>query len=128
MIELVGEKVLIVDDDLNSIKLMKLLTAGADNIHTACDGREGLNKIEGQRFDLIISDVHMPAMDGIDMYKEAIKSDPDIKNRLLFFSATCNPEILDFFEENNLYYLNKPSPVNRIREMACKIISTNEDV
>lgn len=128
MLEILEKKVLIVDDDLKSTKLIKMLIGNSDSIEIACDGREGLNKIEGQRFDLIISDVHMPAMDGIDMYKEAIKSDPDIKNRLLFFSATCNPEILDFFEENNLYYLNKPSPVNRIREMACKIISTNEDV
>ena len=85
MIEVQGKKVLIVDDDLKSTKLMKILMGGVDNIQTACSGKEGLDKIQGERFDLIISDVHMPGMDGIDMYREAIKTDPDIKDRLLFF-------------------------------------------
>lgn len=125
MIELVGKKVLIVDDDLNSIKLMKLLTASADNIQTACDGKEGLYKIKGQRFDLIVSDVHMPGMTGIDMYIEAKKLDPEIKDRLLFFSATSNPQMINFFDEHDLYYIGKPSRVNEIREMVGKIISTN---
>ena len=127
MIELVGKKVLIVDDDLKSTKLMKILIGGAENIQTACNGREGLDKIKGERFDLIISDVHMPDMDGIDMYREAIKTDPDIKTRLLFFSATCNPDIINFFEEHNLFYMGKPSPANQIREMADEIISTPRD-
>jgi CheY-like chemotaxis protein len=127
MIEMVGKKVLIVDDDLKSTKLMRMLIGNSDCIETASDGREGLNKIKEQCFDLIISDVHMPEMNGIEMYKEAIKTDPDIKNRLLFFSATCNPDIINFFEEHNLFYMGKPSPVNKIRYMAGKIISTPRD-
>ena len=126
MITLVGKKILIVDDDLNSIKLMKLLTASAHNIQTACDGKEGLYKIKGQRFDLIVSDVHMPGMTGIDMYIEAKKLDPEIKDRLLFFSATSNPEMIGFFEKHDLYYIGKPSPITKIRDMMTEIINKEE--
>ena len=123
MIEMVGKKVLIVDDDLKSTKLMRMLIGNSDCIETASDGMEGLKKINGQRFDLIISDVHMPGMNGIEMYIEAKKSDPKIKDRLLFFSATSNPEMISFFKEHNLVYMGKPSPVTQIREVMSEIIN-----
>ena len=85
MLKMVGKKVLIVDDDLKSAKLIRMLIGNPDGIETASDGMEGLNKIKGQRFDLIISDVHMPGMNGIEMYAEAKKSYPEINERLLFF-------------------------------------------
>lgn len=123
MIELLGKKVLIVDDDLKSTKLLSMLIGNQDSIETASDGMEGLKKINGQRFDLIISDVHMPGMNGIEMYIEAKKSDPKIKDRLLFLSATSNPEMISFFKEHNLVYMGKPSPVTQIRKVMREIIN-----
>ncbi|MDT8317034.1 MAG: response regulator [bacterium] len=122
MFEMVGKKILIVDDDFMSAKLMKMLIGNSDNIETASNGREGLRKINKQRFDLIISDVHMPVMTGIEMYVEAKKSDPGIKDRMLFLSASTDPEMIGFFKEQNLAYMVKPSPVTQIRDMLRKII------
>ncbi|NQY87714.1 MAG: response regulator [Colwellia sp.] len=67
-------KVLVVDDS-NSIRDMVCFTlksAGYQYVE-AKDGREGLTKAQAESFDLVISDVNMPNMDGIDLCTELRK-------------------------------------------------------
>jgi two-component system chemotaxis response regulator CheY len=67
-------KVLVVDDS-NSILDMLVFTlksAGYETVE-ARDGQDGLNKAKGAAFDLVISDVNMPNMDGITLCQELRK-------------------------------------------------------
>ncbi|WP_448548638.1 response regulator [Thalassotalea fusca] len=67
-------KVLVVDDS-NSIRDMvsfTLKSAGYDTVE-AKDGMEGLTKAKSSDFDLVISDVNMPNMDGINLCQELRK-------------------------------------------------------
>ena len=67
-------KVLVVDDS-NSIRDMvsfTLKSAGYETVE-AKDGQDGLNKAQGAVFDLVISDVNMPIMDGITLCQELRK-------------------------------------------------------
>ncbi|MGL1956371.1 MAG: response regulator [Colwellia sp.] len=67
-------KVLVVDDS-NSIRDMvsfTLKSAGYDTVE-ARDGQDGLNKAQLSSFDLVISDVNMPNMDGISLCGELRK-------------------------------------------------------
>ncbi|GHB74378.1 Fis family transcriptional regulator [Psychrosphaera saromensis] len=67
-------KFLIVDDS-NSIRQMvsfTLKSAGYDVVE-ASDGLQGLQTAKGENFDLVISDVNMPNMDGIELCKELRK-------------------------------------------------------
>ena len=67
-------KVLVVDDS-NSIRDMVCFTlksAGYETVE-AKDGQEGLSKAQGATFDLVISDVNMPNMDGITLCQELRK-------------------------------------------------------
>jgi len=67
-------KVLVVDDS-NSIRDMvsfTLKSAGYDTVE-AKDGVEGLTKAKSSDFDLVISDVNMPNMDGINLCQELRK-------------------------------------------------------
>ncbi len=45
----------------------------------ACDGRQGLEKIKKKQYDLIITDIVMPGMEGIEMIMQARRSCPDLK-------------------------------------------------
>jgi two-component system alkaline phosphatase synthesis response regulator PhoP len=62
---MIGKKVLLIDDDVDFLKLISLILkeAGAQAI-TARDGLEGMGKLFTQRPDLIILDVMMPGIDG----------------------------------------------------------------
>ncbi len=67
-------KILVVDDS-NSIRDMVNFTLKSAGYETqeACDGQEGLNKAQASSFDLVITDVNMPNMDGITLCQELRK-------------------------------------------------------
>ena len=74
-----SKTILIVDDSasLRQVVHMTLKTAGYEVIE-ACDGKDALAKLAGQRVNLIISDVNMPNLDGIGLVRE-LKKDPNHK-------------------------------------------------
>lgn len=60
--------ILVVEDDINTQKLMcAVLKRGGYNACTANDGLEALDKMETQRFDLIVLDLMMPRLDGYEL-------------------------------------------------------------
>jgi len=71
-----GKKILIVDDEADIIMLVKVrLESQGYEVVTAGNGKEGLEAVKDAKFDLIISDVLMPEMDGFEFCK-ALKADP----------------------------------------------------
>ena len=71
MIEQINKKILIVEDDKNffSILQIKFISEGF-SVVTAKDGEEGVKMAEEEKPDLILSDVLMPKMDGVEMAKK----------------------------------------------------------
>ncbi|MEX6664677.1 response regulator [Pseudomonas sp. W2-17] len=69
-----AKNVLVVDDSssVRQVVGIALKSAGYDVIE-ACDGKDALRKLTGQKVHLIISDVNMPNMDGITFVKEVKK-------------------------------------------------------
>ncbi|AVE04797.1 two-component system response regulator [Pseudomonas poae] len=69
-----AKNVLVVDDSssVRQVVGIALKSAGYDVIE-ACDGKDALGKLNGQKVHLIISDVNMPNMDGITFVKEVKK-------------------------------------------------------
>jgi PAS domain S-box-containing protein len=66
-----GVRILIVDDDLGICStLEELLTAAGCRVETSNDGVEALRRIEGSEFDIVLTDVVMPNMDGYELYQE----------------------------------------------------------
>lgn len=74
------EAVLVVEDSVTSRMLLRniLTTAGFD-VRTACDGAEALTALKSEHFDLVVSDIQMPNMDGFDL-TAAIRADPELKH------------------------------------------------
>lgn len=73
-------KTILVVDDSSSIRTVvgtALKKEGYDVIQ-ACDGKDALSKLTGQKINLIISDVNMPNMDGITFVKQ-VKTLPNYK-------------------------------------------------
>lgn len=79
-----SKSIMVVDDSssIRSVVSMALKGAGY-TVTTACDGQDALNKLNGERFSLIISDVNMPNMDGITFLK-ALKANSNHK-----FTPVC---------------------------------------
>ena len=117
------KKTLIIEDDSLNKRLLTVIFEKMSRVETASDGREGLNRLQMESFDLIVSDVEMPYMTGIELLIELRKSDPGIGRRFIFFSGTANPEHINFIKENNLNYLRKPSHPSLLIALAEEILN-----
>jgi DNA-binding response OmpR family regulator len=72
-------KILVVDDERNlrALYQSELERAGYDVV-TAASAREGLQKIETERPDLLVLDVRMPGMDGLEALARTLDSHPQL--------------------------------------------------
>jgi two-component system response regulator GlrR len=74
-----GLRILVADDDLGIVRsLSEILRSEGCKVTTAQDGREALAKIESQVFDLVLTDVVMPHMDGYELFQEVHRRFPGL--------------------------------------------------
>jgi two-component system nitrogen regulation response regulator NtrX len=74
------KSILVVDDNIMMRKLIiNLFSRDEFAFDEASDGREGLDKMSDNHYDLVITDIVMPKMEGIEMILQAKRSFPGIK-------------------------------------------------
>jgi DNA-binding response OmpR family regulator len=57
--------ILVIDDEKNILEMIKMaLTKFGHDVETASDGKEGIQKFDEKWFDLVITDIKMPRLDG----------------------------------------------------------------
>ena len=104
-----GYKLLVVEDNLELLMLMKQLLKTTYRVYIARNGKEALKVVAEKELDLIISDVMMPEMDGLEL-TQTIKCDPNY-NHLPIILLTAKTQEQDE-QEALLYgadeYLRKP--------------------
>ncbi len=88
------EKVLLVDDEqeFTSVLSERLETRGL-RVDTAADGRTALDKVEGSSYDVVVLDLAMPGMDGIETLKRLLARNPDLQVIMLTGHATVQKGI-----------------------------------
>ena len=102
-------RILIVEDDKILQTIFKsLLTKAGYQVDAASDGQEGLSKAEAHEPDLIILDMQMPNMDGIDFLRayDIVDTHPTVK--VIAFSNTEQPQqVKDAIALGALGYMTK---------------------
>ena len=96
-------------------------------VETAQDGKVGLEKTRRQFFNVILSDINMPRMNGLDFYKEACEEDPHTSTHFVFYSGDIDADHEQFFRENNLPYLKKPFTLNHFMEIVENLLQQSRD-
>ncbi|MBM9498934.1 response regulator [Leptospira sp. 201903070] len=86
------KRILIVDDSAVFRKILNLHLSNSEfQIVEAVDGKDGLDKLQNDKVDLIVSDMNMPNMDGITFVKE-LKKDPNNKFTPIIMLTTESQE------------------------------------
>jgi CheY-like chemotaxis protein len=99
------------------------LTAVGYEVDTASNGREALEKITGCRYDLIISDLHMPELDGLGLCQALEAHCSDALHRLLFVSnAEWIGEHADFLARTGVPTLTKPVALEELHQAVERMI------
>ncbi len=109
-----NRNILVVDDEPAIANFLSALLEEEGVVQIAKNGRIALDKANEQYFDVILSDVKMPLMNGLEFYEKAAATIPDIGKRFVFFSGSSNEQHISFFEENGLRFLLKPAPIKDI--------------
>ncbi|MBI5238642.1 MAG: response regulator [Deltaproteobacteria bacterium] len=104
-------KILVVDDeDVVRESFRELLSMQGYGVTVAGNGIEGLEQLEKGSFDLVIVDINMPKLDGIDFCREAVKKSPRLKDKFLFITGDLYGEMeaLSMFIKSGTKVMKKP--------------------
>ncbi|HKP12399.1 MAG TPA: response regulator [Blastocatellia bacterium] len=81
-------KILVVEDTVDTRALIKMmLTLEGYSVYEAADGREGLAQAKGVQPDMIVTDIRMPEMSGIEMVEHLRQDTTFAKTPILVLSA-----------------------------------------
>jgi CheY-like chemotaxis protein len=105
-----------------------LTTAGYD-VDTATNGREALEKIDRRDYDVIISDVRMPELDGLGLCRALGERQVGALRRLVLLTGS---ELLDdhqsYLDEAGVCALTKPVGLEHLRSVVERVSVTPEGV
>jgi DNA-binding NtrC family response regulator len=119
-----GHTVLVVDDDLHILEVIDArLSAAGYRVITAPSAREALESLRGCEMDLLISDIRMPGMGGMELLSEARLLCPEIPVILLTAYGTI-PDAVTAIKAGAVEYLTKPFDG---RELLRKIETTLQE-
>jgi len=86
------QKILVVDDEVHVVRLLqKFLVSKAYDVHTATDGPTAIQKLKEVRPHIILLDIIMPGMGGIDALIEMKKIDPKVA--VIMLTAVVDEEL-----------------------------------
>lgn len=112
--------VLLVEDEPTLARIVRdALEAKGFTVCTACDGASGLEQFASVAPDIIVTDIMMPKMSGIDMVQQIRQTDPHTP--VLFLTAkTTADDVVEGFEAGGNDYLKKPFGM---KELTIRIMS-----
>jgi DNA-binding NtrC family response regulator len=108
-------KVLIVDDEKDFVEMFSMRLKGqGETVSTAHSGKEALKVLENSAIDVVILDIRMPGMDGIDTLKQIKKLYPSIEVILLTGHGSAETAV-DGMKLGAFDYLMKPADFEDIK-------------
>ncbi len=114
-----NKSVLVAEDHPDGRKLVVRLLdkLGVDNVVAVVNGKEAREQLQGQAFDLLLADWHMPEMDGIELLK-SVKADSSLKSlKVLMVTADDDQKhILEAILAGADGYLVKPVTQERLQQ------------
>jgi two-component system cell cycle response regulator len=117
-----GKSVLCVDDDPEVRELLhEIISHLGHNSKTAVDGIGALEKLADDHFDIVITDINMPRMDGIELIKR-IKTDFDDVDVIVITAYEMTYKYTDIIALGASDYISKPFNVNELEAKLNRIL------
>lgn len=108
-----GFKVVIADDEADVRTLLeKGLTSAGFTVISASDGQEALEKVESEKPNLVVLDITMPKVNGLEVLQK-IKTNPQTRN-LPVIMLTADQDLLRGYKYGADYYIPKPFTFNMV--------------
>ena len=124
----VSLRVLVVDDEAILTELLTdLLKSVGHEVEHARDGRVALRMAQQGGFDVILSDLKMPGLDGQGLYEALCQERPEMKNRFIFTTGdVVNPDVRSFFQRTGCAYLSKPFKLEAVLQVVDQVAGSRQ--
>lgn len=119
-------QILVVDDELGPREALRMILQDDYDVSTAQNGEQALDYLSCHEFDLVILDIRMPDINGIDLLAEVKKRIPDIEVIMITAYASVDTAT-KALRHGALDYLIKPFDRSSIMEMVEKGLSRRAD-
>ncbi len=117
-----GRILLVEDEDMVRAVAERALTRQGYDVQTASDGDEGFDIVrDGGEFDLVVTDVVMPAMDGPAMAREIRKLKPRLP--ILFMSGYAEEQLRKDINIEAMHFIPKPFSVQQIADKVAQVLA-----
>jgi CheY-like chemotaxis protein len=119
-----GKRILVVDDELPLANLIaEILSAEGHRVDTAPNGLVALAWVEQNEYDLILSDLCMPELDGPGFYRELERRRPDLLACIAFVTGSAqNVNMEQFLEKTGVPILYKPFHLEQLTKLASALL------
>lgn len=104
------------DDEMARELIITGLKPYCGQVFGAKDGQDGLEKFKKQGFDIVMSDIHMPVLNGFEMMNEIKKLKPHQKF-IVFTSYDSDENLIKSYEQGATLFLKKPIDIKDLRSM-----------
>lgn len=115
-------RMLVVDDDKTILSLLKESLSGMGEVVATTDPWEAIKRMGAEHFDILLTDVYMPQMDGIELLKRAKTQNPGI--RVAVITGSQEVDIArKAMKQGASDYIRKPFGPDELRESVGELIS-----
>jgi PAS domain S-box-containing protein len=125
-----GVRVLVADDDLGICRsLSEILEHEGCSVETASDGQEALRRLEASRFDVVLSDVVMPNMDGYELFETIRTRYPELPVLMMTAFHYDKDHILKRSRQHGLeaVLFKKPVDPERLRQVILEVVRARRE-
>jgi CheY-like chemotaxis protein len=120
-------RILVVDDEPGVRELLsKVMKEMGHSVDVISDAGSAMEIIDaGTIYDVILADIRMPGMNGVELCSLILRKMPDMKNRIIIITGdVMGTDIKDFLKKNNLPYLAKPFDIKALKEQVQAIVNS----
>lgn len=104
--------------------IAEILSSEGHTVDTARNGLDALDKIAAAEYELILTDMRMPGLDGPGLYREAVRLRPDLAARFVLMTGdTLSPETREFLERTAAPTLSKPADVGAVEQVVRRALA-----
>ncbi len=118
-------RILVVDDEPRILQfLSKVLTDEGHEVETVDNAGDALGKVGSEGYSLILLDIKMPGMSGIDLYKRLKKTADALARRIVFITGdVMGVETANFLSKTKAPYITKPFDTKQLKKEINRILT-----
>jgi PAS domain S-box-containing protein len=118
------KRMLVIEDEVVVISLLKtVLEESGHTVDIAVNGKEAIHNRDLGSYDLIVCDIRMPDMNGVEFFEELRKSHPGLTGRVIFITGDPSRKTAEFLDRVGNPYLIKPFKIEKFKDQVNEMLS-----